>query len=147
MGEHHGGCHCGNIRVAYRTAIAPAKAIVRACQCSFCRKHATRAVSDPEGSLVITVRDESLLSRYRFALHAADFLICRQCGVYVAALMPEGDGGYATLMINALDDHAQYTRPPVPVEYGAEDEAGRRQRRRDKWTPAILRVRTMSGRF
>jgi hypothetical protein len=50
-------------------------------------------------------------------------------------------------MVNALDDHAAYIRPPVPVEYGAEDEAGRRQRRRDKWTPAILRVRTMSGRF
>ena len=140
MGEYHGGCHCGNIRVTYRTGVAPAEAVVRACQCSFCRKHATRAVSDPEGSLAITVRDESLLGRYRFALRAADFLICRQCGVYVAALMAEGDGGYATLMVNALDDHAQYTRTPVPVEYEAEDEAGRRQRRRDKWTPATLRV-------
>jgi len=140
MGEHKGGCHCGNIRVVYRTGVAPAKAVVRACQCSFCRKHATRAVSDPAGSLAIAVGDESLLSRYRFALHAADFLICRQCGVYVAAFMADGDGGYATLMVNVLDDHAQYSRPPVAVEYGAEDEAGRRQRRRDKWTPATLKV-------
>ena len=143
MGEHRelkGGCHCGNIRVAYRTAVKPANAVVRACQCSFCRKHATRAVSDPNGSLAITVKDGSLLSRYQFALHAADFLICKRCGVYVAALMPEGDGGYATLMVNALDDHADYPQAPVPVEYGAEGEAGRRQRRREKWTPATLRI-------
>ncbi len=140
MRELKGGCHCGNIRVAYRTAIAPTDAVVRACQCSFCRKHATRAVSDPKGSLAITVADDSLLSRYQFGLHAADFLICRKCGVYVAALMPEGDGGYATLMVNVLDAHADYTQTPVAVEYGDEDEAGRRQRRRDKWTPATLQV-------
>jgi hypothetical protein len=140
MHELNGGCHCGNIRVTYRTGVAPADAVVRACQCSFCRKHATRAVSDPEGSLAIAVRDESLLSRYRFALHAADFLICRRCGVYVAAFMADGDGGYATLIVNVLDNHADYSRPPVPVEYDAEDEANRRQRRRDKWTPATLRV-------
>lgn len=140
MRELKGGCHCGNIRVAYRTAVAPADATVRACQCSFCRKHATRAVSDPAGALAIAVSDESLLSRYRFALHAADFLICRRCGVYVAALMPEGDGGYATLMVNVLDDHADYTQPPVPAEYGDEDEAGRRDRRRKVWTPATIRV-------
>ena len=141
MHELKGGCHCGNLMVVYRTRVAPADAMVRACQCSFCRKHATRAVSDPEGSLSITVRDEDRLSRYQFALNAADFLICRTCGVYVAAFMPDGaDGGYATLMVNVLDDHARYVGAPTPVEYGQEDERGRRQRRREKWTPATLRA-------
>jgi hypothetical protein len=141
MHELKGGCHCGNLRVTYRTAIAPADAIVRACQCSFCRKHATRAVSDPKGSLAITVMDEALLGRYQFALNAADFLICRACGVYVAAFMPDGgEGGFATLMVNVLDDHARYTQAPTAVEYGDEDERGRRQRRREKWTPATLKI-------
>ena len=87
------------------------------------------------------VKDEDQLSRYRFALNAADFLICRACGVYVAAFMPDGDdGGFATLMVNVLDDHARYVRAPTAVEYGQEDERGRRQRRREKWTPATLRA-------
>jgi hypothetical protein len=140
MRQLKGGCHCGNIRVTYATAIAPADAAVRACQCSFCRKHATRAVSDPNGSLAITVNDENLLERYRFAFGITDFLICRKCGVYVAAVMPDGDKAYATLIVNALDDHAEYPQAPTPAEYGAEDEAGRRERRRKVWTPATLRV-------
>ncbi|HEX9702901.1 MAG TPA: hypothetical protein VGA19_08605 [Rhodospirillales bacterium] len=140
MHELKGGCHCGNLHVTYRTAVAPAAATLRACQCAFCRKHATRAVSDPAGSLSITVRDGELLERYQFGLRAADFLICRKCGVYVAAFMADGDAGYATLMVNVLDDHAAYAGAPTPVEYGTEDEAGRRRRRREAWTPATLSV-------
>ncbi len=140
MREQTGGCHCGNIRVAYRTAIAPAATTVRACQCSFCRKHATRAVSDPKGALAIAVRDGKLLERYRFGHGITDFLICKRCGVYVAALMPDGDKAFATLMVNALDNHADYGQAPTPAEYGAENAEARRDRRRRVWTPATLKV-------
>ncbi len=141
---HHleGGCHCGNIKVVYRTDIAPEDAKPRACQCSFCRKHNTRAVSDPSGSLAITVSHGSALSRYRFGLGSAEFLICRTCGVYVAAFMadPDDGHGYATLMANALDAQGRYS-PAVPTVYDNEDEAGRRERRRQRWTLATLSVR------
>jgi hypothetical protein len=140
MHELKGGCHCGNIAVSYRTAVAPEDAAPRACQCSFCRKHNTRAVSDPEGALAITVRDSAALNRYRFGLSAADFLICRNCGVYVAAFMPDptDEGGYATLMADALDEHARFPQA-TPTDYAGEDAARRRQRRRRRWTPASLR--------
>ena len=46
---HRGGCHCGNIRVAYLTAKPVSEWPIRACQCSFCRKHGVRATGDPEG--------------------------------------------------------------------------------------------------
>ena len=141
---HHleGSCHCGNVRVVYRTGIAPEDAEPRACQCSFCRKHNTRAVSDPSGSLALTVGDGSALSRYRFGLGSAEFLICRTCGVYVAAFMADPDDrhGYATLMANALDGEGRYP-PAAPTVYDNEDEAGRRARRRQRWTPATLSVR------
>ena len=141
MHELKGGCHCGNIAVTYRTDVAPEEAEPRACQCSFCRKHNTRAVSDPQGSLEIAVRDPHLLNRYQFGLKAADFLICKECGVYVAAFMgdPDDEHGYATLMASTLDDHARYGAA-APTVYAGEDEAGRRQRRREKWTPARLRI-------
>ncbi|MDH3581014.1 MAG: hypothetical protein OEM91_10365 [Hyphomicrobiales bacterium] len=141
MHELNGGCHCGNISVTYHTGVAPEAAEPRACQCAFCRKHSTRAVSDPEGSLQISVTRAQALSRYQFALNAADFLICRDCGVYVAAFMPDpdDDNGFATLMADALDNRARYAQA-APTSYDGEDEAGRRQRRREKWTPATLKI-------
>lgn len=141
MHELNGGCHCGNISVIYRTDTAPEEAEPRACQCSFCRKHNTRAVSDPEGHLQISVANGDALNRYRFALGASDFLICRDCGVYVAAFMPDPDDdhGFATLMADTLDDQARYPHAK-PRVYEGEDKAARRQRRREMWTPASLRI-------
>ena len=141
MAELKGGCHCGNISLLYITDIAPEDTRPRACQCGFCRKHSTSAVSDPEGKAVISVRDGSLLSRYQFGLKAADFLICRECGVYVAAFMPYPDDahGFATLMSVALDDRTRFPQAQ-PTVYEGEDEAGRRQRRRERWTPARLEI-------
>ncbi|MEM8743339.1 MAG: aldehyde-activating protein [Pseudomonadota bacterium] len=139
MNELKGGCHCGNISVLYRTGVSPEDAIPRACQCDFCRKHTSSAVSDPAGDLAIRVQDGGLLNRYQFGLNAADFLICRECGVYVAAFMPDPEDadGFATLMSYTLDERTRY---PVaqPTVYDGEDEAGRRQRRRERWTPARL---------
>ena len=141
MHELSGGCHCGNITVLFRTNTAPEEATPRACQCGFCRKHNAIAVSDPSGELEFAVRDGALLSRYRFGLKTADFLICRKCGVYVAAFMPDPDDdhAFATLMSATLDERARYPQAEA-ASYSGEDEAGRRQRRREKWTPARLKV-------
>ncbi len=142
MAQLTGGCHCRNITVSYETAIAPEDAVPRACQCSFCRMHQTRAVSDPAGSLAIRVKDESRLSRYAFGLGVTEFLICRDCGVYVAAFMADpadATTGFATLMVSALDDHRLFP-PPEPAHYDDEDETGRGARRRRVWTPATLTI-------
>ena len=140
MHQLEGGCHCGTITVTYRTAIAPEATTPRACQCTFCRKHQTRAISDPAGRLEIVVRDPAGISRYRFGLGTADFLICRTCGVYVAAFMPDPDDahGFATLMASALEPDVRFP-DPVPAHYDAEDAAAKRARRRRMWTPAVLR--------
>jgi len=138
--ELHGRCHCGNLTVTYTTSIAPADAAVRSCTCSFCRKHGARAVSDPAGAIAYTARDPDQLRRYRFETGATDFLICHNCGVYVGAYMEDGDAGFANVMVNVLDDREKYGQDPAPTDYGGEDEAGKRQRRRDNWTPATLRL-------
>jgi hypothetical protein len=138
--KHDGGCHCGAIAITYESDVAPEDTEVRACQCSFCRKHASRAVSDPAGKVTLTLRDEDAVRRYRFGLATADYYLCGRCGVYVAAVMPDGERAYAVAIINAFDDAARFTRARILADYSAEDEAGRRERRRERWTPAEIVV-------
>jgi hypothetical protein len=133
-----GGCHCGNVEMMFETRRAPEELAVRACACSFCRRHAARTVTDPEGRARIVVRDPAKLSRYRFGLRTADFLVCRECGVYTAALYAEGGAAYVTLNINAFDASDAFTEEPVVVDYDGEGEAERRARRKAKWTPVEL---------
>jgi len=49
----------------------------RACDCSFCRIHAAKNWSDPNGSATIQVNDPEQLQRYIFALATAEFLPAR----------------------------------------------------------------------
>src|ERR671939_662142 len=44
-----GTCHCGNIAIVLETGQDPRSLPLRACDCSFCRKHGARTTSDPEG--------------------------------------------------------------------------------------------------
>ncbi len=136
-----GGCHCRNIEVEFETDVAPADTEPRACQCSFCRQHQSRAVSDPDGKLRISVKAAEHLSRYRFSLGTIDFLVCRECGVYVAGFMPNPTDadGFGTLMISALDDRADYPEPS-PKDYDDQDAEARAARRRRVWTPAVLEI-------
>ena len=132
MTVHAGSCHCGAASFRFDS---DAPLAVCECQCSFCRKHGSRNVSDPQGSIEIvsTVR----LTRYRFGLGITDFLICPTCGSYVAAAMGEGDECRSTLNLNCFDDpHLELQAEPVV--YDAEDAGGRLERRRQRWTPTRI---------
>lgn len=134
----NGSCHCGNIRLGFETEIAPEKIEVRACQCTFCRRHAQRSVTDPAGHVTIEIGDPTLVSYYRFGLATADFLICARCGNFVAAVMTEGGKSHATINVNTLDERDRFA-PGVPVNFDGEDAPGRIARRQARWTPATVR--------
>jgi hypothetical protein len=134
-----GGCHCGNIRVAFETSIPPGTLQLRACQCSFCRRHGGITTSDPAGRLVIEVRDREQLQRYRFALGITDFLICRTCGVYVAAIMESGGRSLGVVNVNVLDEREPFARSPEPMSYGTETVEDREVRRARVWMPVEVR--------
>jgi len=85
-------------------------------------------------------RDEALLERYRFETGITDFLVCKKCGVYVAAYMDDGGDAFANVMAAVLDDQARFPAAAAPTDYGDEDAVGKRRRRREKWTPATLRI-------
>jgi hypothetical protein len=138
--EHAGGCHCGNVRVTFATALAPSAWELRECQCRFCRKHGARALTDPRGSLTLAVRDAGQLIRYRFGQRTAEFLVCGGCGVFVGATLAVDDRRYATLNANTLDCALELTQAPVAVDYDAETRAQREARRAARWTSLVGNV-------
>jgi hypothetical protein len=138
MARFDGGCHCGAITIAFTIECDPADLEVRACQCAFCCKHASRAVSDPSGSALITVREESAVSRYRFGHRTADYLICRLCGVYVAAVTNDDIDQRAVIIAHALDQAHRFNGAAVPASFDGESGAQRHYRRKARWTPAKL---------
>jgi hypothetical protein len=130
-----GGCHCGNLGVVLESERDPRTLPLRACQCSFCRRHGAVTTADARGLLRVTVADEAKLVRYRFALGITEFLVCRACGVYVAAIMPGQGGTLAVVNVHAFDDPAPFARPAEPMDYGAETAEERTARRVERWMP------------
>jgi hypothetical protein len=134
-----GGCHCGNLEVTFEASRAPAALQLRACGCTFCRRHGQVSVTDPAGSLEIRLRDPAEVSRYVFGLRTSEFLVCRRCGVFVAAVCAIDGETYATLNVNTLAARAVFTQAPTPVSFEGETAPERLARRRRAWTPARVR--------
>ncbi len=133
-----GACHCGAIHVTLETPSQPAQLPLRACVCSFCRKHGVRSTSDPQGALTITVDDPAALHRYRFATRTAETLICANCGIYVGAIIEIDGTLYGIVNVNVLDEQAPFERQPEPHDYTHETAAERIARRRVKWSRPSL---------
>ena len=127
--EHRGGCHCGNIHARLRLSKPPPDSPLRACQCSFCRAHQTRTVADAAGLFELWADDWSLVERYRFGSRTADYIVCRRCGVYVAAVCDTTAGTRAVVNVHCLDSRADFTMPPDVPNYDCETMAARLSRR------------------
>ena len=139
-----GACHCGQVEVAFETAMSVADLPLRACGCSFCRRHGTKAVADPNGRLTISAPSNGL-NRYRFGLRTADYLICRSCGAYVAAAISGNGEERATLNVTATAISELADRHAEPVDYDRETVEGRRTRRLTSWTPSWIVQRAQAG--
>jgi len=135
MSLYEGACHCGAVNARFETAIQPDDMDVRADQCGFCRRHGAKTVSDPAGKLALRFR-EAAVERYRFGTRMNDFIVCRSCGVYVAAIIE----GYGVLNVVGADIGALAKRPARPVTYEDESAAMRLARRRERWTPLTLEI-------
>jgi hypothetical protein len=134
--DHAGGCHCGNITVLLRLSVAPDQVALRACSCDFCRAHSTRTVADRNGIFEVRAADWSNVERYQFGSRTAEYMICRRCGVYVAAVCETRTGLRAVVNVNCLDDRAAFTLPPAAPYYDGETTEARLDRRAANWMPA-----------
>ncbi len=135
MSLYEGACHCGAVSARFETAIAPDEIDVRADQCGFCRRHGAKTVSDPAGRLALGFR-EAAVERYRFGTRSSDFIVCRSCGAYIAAVID----GFGVLNVVGADIGAFADRPARPVNYDDESGETRLARRRERWTPLTLEI-------
>jgi len=133
MNLYEGACHCGAVAARFSTEIEPDAIEVRADQCGFCRRHGAKTVSDPAGELRLSFREDTV-TRYRFGTRSSDFLICRGCGTYVAAVIE----GFGVLNVVGVDIDAFSRREARPVDYSDETAETRLARRRSRWTPLVV---------
>lgn len=138
----HGSCHCGAVRVTLELSRPADQTPLGACQCSFCRAHGAATVQDSGGRATIRVADAADLNPYRFELATADFLLCRNCGVYIAAVLKDGDQAWSTVNVHGLRVPEFLGHEIRAGNYEGETETERVARRKANWTPTVLNVGT-----
>ena len=136
MSSYSGKCHCGSIGYRYSTELPPPQWSVRACQCTFCRAHDALSTSDPEGHIEFNGNNAGTLQRYRFGLRTADFLLCRECGVYIGAVIKTDNGMWGIINTHTLTNIPGDIADVAPIDYDGENTGSRVSRREDRWTPA-----------
>ena len=138
MQKYHGGCHCGALGIIYRTDIDPMYWRLRHDGCSFCRRHGVVGTSDPAGKLSVNIEDASKVRYYRFAHRTADFLICGECGVFVAAITDTAQGKRAVINARVLDGVSLDWASVADVHFDDESPPQRADRRSLHWTPVVV---------
>ncbi len=135
-----GGCHCGNLAFEMESDRAPEELPLRTCGCSFCTAQGAVYTSDSEGFVRFRARDPARVGRYRFGHGTADFLFCRDCGVYLGAVMTAKGRTSAVVNVKACAEPERFLATPTAMDYDGETESGRLSRRRAKWTPASCEI-------
>ena len=127
-------CDCGSLNYYLETSLAPSDWPVRACDCSFCAAREHVYCGFPDGSVHFDFASPEIVERYSFATNTADFLICKNCGAYMGAVMEDEEGGYAILNIKRLVDVIEYPNPEL-FSFEGELVDDRLSRRKVRWTP------------
>ena len=73
-------CHCGAVEL--RVRLSDGLNTARRCDCSYCRRRGTPAVSVPMGALEV-VRGSDALTLYQFGTMTAQHHFCATCGIYM----------------------------------------------------------------
>ncbi|MFM9938808.1 MAG: hypothetical protein ACKVP7_04850 [Hyphomicrobiaceae bacterium] len=113
---------------------------VRSCQCGFCTRQGAATVSDPAGHAVIEMAADDA-RQYQFGTRTATSLICGTCGVYVGAIVQDGDKVWSIANTRGLAIAEFAGRTGEPMVYEHETPAQRIARRKQRWTPTELKVR------
>ena len=128
-----GSCHCGNISFKLTWKPEPSEIPVRACTCSFCTKHGGVWTSCPTGSLNVSVRNPSVVSKYAFGTKTAQFHICSTCGI-VPVVTSRIDGHlYAVVSVNAFEGVEPSLLRRASATFEGESEETRLARRKRNW--------------
>jgi hypothetical protein len=138
----NGKCHCGNITFELDWEGDPGEIPARACDCSFCVKHGGVWTSNPKSTLVVAIRDASLVSKYAFGSRTATFHVCSRCGAVPLVTSEIANHLYAVVNVNVLENVNQSCLHRATAAFEGEDVESRLARRRRNW---IADVRIAEG--
>lgn len=132
-----GRCHCGNIHFDLDWPDEAGAIGIRACGCSFCRKHGGSWTSHRDAVLAAEVRNPALLSKYRFGTGTADFYVCARCGS-VPFVTSTIDGClYAVVNVNAIEGIDITSLARRATSFDGEGVDARLERRKRHWIPNV----------
>ena len=140
MRQIEGSCHCGNIAITFERPGDEPKIPVRACGCSFCRKHGGVWTSHPQGVLSVRIRDDNRVNRYAFGTATAHFHVCMDCGVAPCVISSIDGNDYAVVNVNTFENVDPGDLDPSPANFDGETTADRLQRRTRNWIPDVTVV-------
>ena len=132
-----GHCHCGSVRVILEPHAPVGELPLRACQCSFCRTRGALTTSDPAGRLFIEAAPGAL-NHYQFGLRVTDFLLCEECGTYVAAVSEIDGALMGVVNVTGTSLSGFEGRAPDPMIYDEETPDQRLARRAGRWMPVVV---------
>ena len=136
-----GKCHCGNIAFSLEWPGESPEIPARACGCSFCVKHGGVWTSNPASSLVATIDDAALVSKYAFGSRTATFHVCSRCGAVPLVTSEISNHVYAVVNVNVLENIDPSWLHRAAVTFEGEDVESRLARRTRNW---IADVRIVS---
>jgi hypothetical protein len=106
MHSVQGSCHCGNISYVAEFTKELSAYKPRACDCRLCTSHGASYVSDRNGSLEITIKNECDVSKYRQGSRIADFLICKICGIMIGVCYEENGRIYGSINVRSTSEYS-----------------------------------------
>jgi len=132
-----GGCHCGVIRYELSWPLPMAEIPVRACGCSFCRKHDGTYTSHRDAVLMAVISNAAQVSDYTFGTGTAEFKVCSRCGVVPFVTSEILGTTYAVVNVNTFNnvDPARFER--ASTDFEGETLEDRLARRRRSWIPNV----------
>jgi hypothetical protein len=139
----HGRCHCGNIAFVLTWEPDPVEIPARACTCSFCVKHSGVWTSNPKAALSVAVKEPSLVSKYAFGTHTAEFHVCSRCGVVPVVTSLIDDHLYAVVSVNAFEAVAPALLSRASASFDGEGQESRLGRRKKNWIADVKFVQAV----
>jgi hypothetical protein len=135
--EITGGCHCGNIRYVLNRAGDVSEIRIRRCGCTFCTKHGGSWTSHRDWALAAEIRNESLVSKYRFGTRTADFYVCARCGVVPIVVSAIDGRSYAVVNTNTFEGIDLSALASMATNFDGEGTGERLERRKRNWIGTI----------
>jgi hypothetical protein len=129
----NGKCHCGNIVFSLELPGESPAIPARVCSCSFCLKHGGVWTSHPTASLLVSIEDSHLVSKYAFGTQTAAFHVCSRCGTVPFVTSEIDDRLYAVVNVNAFENVDRLSVRQSAVSFEGEELEARLERRKRNW--------------